>query len=153
MMKGYTLIEYSRDENYYNTYFTKKDAEKAFIKAAKNIGKTDPEILANNQDDMEELAAGGIYSPNGELALEIVPCDIDTDGYDRQKRIETAFCNVGEPDWPEDVIAFLEEDPEDYGYLRNHQNSDSDKKVIVWEPYQDYTNEGLVNYIKTGSFN
>jgi len=88
----------------------------------------------------------------GGLVLEIVPCDIDTDGYDRQKRIETAFCNVGGPDWPEDIIAFLEEDPEDYGYMRNHQNPDSDKKVIVWEPYQGYTNEGLVNYIKTGCF-
>ena len=78
-MKGYVLIEYSRYGNYYNVYSTRKDAEKVFIKVVKNIGKilNDPEILASDQDDMEELATGGCYSFNGELILEIAACGIN----------------------------------------------------------------------------
>jgi hypothetical protein len=77
-MNGYLLIEYGRNENSYDVYFHRKDAERAFIEKAKDYAKSigDSEVLANDEDDMEELAAGGIYSPNGEVVLEITSCNI-----------------------------------------------------------------------------
>lgn len=77
-MNGFLLIEYGRDENGYDVYFHREDAEKAFIKKAKDYASVfgDSEVLANDEDDMEELAAGGIYSPNGEVVLEITSCNV-----------------------------------------------------------------------------
>lgn len=77
-MNGFLLIEYGRDENSYDVYFHREDAEKAFIKKAKEHAAVlgDPEVLANDKDDMEELAAGGIYAPNGEVVLEIASCNV-----------------------------------------------------------------------------
>lgn len=78
MMNGFLLIEYGRDENGYDVYFHREDAEKAFIKKVKDYAKTfgDSEVLANNEDDMEELAAGGIYADNDEVVLEIASCNV-----------------------------------------------------------------------------
>lgn len=77
-MNGYLLIEYGKDENTYGVYFHREDAEKAFIEKAKDYASVsgDSEVLANDKDDMEELAAGGIYAPNGEVVLEITSCNI-----------------------------------------------------------------------------
>ena len=77
-MNSYLLIEYGQDENKYDVYFHRQDAEKAFIKKAKEHAAAfgDSEALANDKDDMEELAAGGIYAPNGEVVLEIAPCNV-----------------------------------------------------------------------------
>ena len=77
-MNGFLLIEYGRDKNSYDVYFHREDAEKAFIKKAKEHASVsgDPEVLANDKDDMEELAAGGIYAPNGEVVLEIASCNV-----------------------------------------------------------------------------
>ena len=70
----YVLIEYGADDNRYIAYADLTDAQEDFIKRARRIGEeiNDPEILANDQDDMEVLAEGMIYSPNTELRLEIV---------------------------------------------------------------------------------
>lgn len=77
-MNGFLLIEYGRDENSYDVYFHREDAEKAFIKKVKEHAAVlgDSEVLANDKDDMEELAAGGIYAPNGEVVLEIASCNV-----------------------------------------------------------------------------
>ena len=57
-MNGFLLIEYGRDENSYDVYFHRRDAEKAFIEKAKKHAAvfSDPEVLANDKDDMKELA-------------------------------------------------------------------------------------------------
>ena len=80
MKTGYLLIEYSNDGNSYDVFLTRQAAEQRFVKKAKEYAKAfnEPEVLANDQDDMEELAAGGIYSPNHELVLEIVECTINS---------------------------------------------------------------------------
>ena len=77
-MNSYLLIEYGHDVNIYDVYFHREDAETAFIKKAKDYASVfgDSEVLANDKDDMEELAAGGIYAPNGEVVLEITSCNI-----------------------------------------------------------------------------
>ena len=78
MRKGYLLIDYGRDNNDYQAFLTREAAQSRFIEMAREYGEAidDPEILANDQDDMEELAAGGIYSPKGQLILEITPCTV-----------------------------------------------------------------------------
>ncbi len=77
-MNGFLLIEYGHDENSYDVYFHRGDAEKAFIKKAKDYATVfgDSEVLTNDKDDMKELAAGGIYAPNSEVVLEIMSCNI-----------------------------------------------------------------------------
>lgn len=149
-MNGFLLIEYNQDRNDYLVFSRREDAKNKFIEYAKELAEIyeDPEVLSNDQDDMKELADGGIYSPRGELKLEIVQCYQDMESYDRQKRIETAFCNVGEEDFPEDVIAFLSEDKGDYGDIRF--NKDHSKKVVVWQPFEGCVNSALINYIETG---
>ena len=77
-MNGFLLIEYGRDENSYDVYFHREDAEKAFIKKAKDYAALfgDSKILASYKDDMKELAADGIYAPNDEVMLEITTCNV-----------------------------------------------------------------------------
>ena len=78
MMNSFLLIEYGQDENSYDVLFHREDAEKAFIKKAKDYASVfgNSEVLADDKDDMKELAAGGIYAPNGEVVLEITSCNV-----------------------------------------------------------------------------
>ena len=75
---GWIVIDYGKDQNSYYAYESREDAEKKFIEIVRALGLmfNDPEIFANDQDDMEELAAGGCYCHNGELQVEIARCDI-----------------------------------------------------------------------------
>lgn len=95
-MKGYLIIDHGRDNIDYQMFISKEAAAKKFIEMARNYGEilNDAEILANDQDDMEVLAEGGIYSPNSQLVLEIVPCDLmDLEEHDRKLRLNIAIDN------------------------------------------------------------
>ncbi len=75
---GWIVIDHGKDQNTYRAFESKEDAKKEFIRTAKIIGNMleDPEAEANDEDDWDELAEGGIYSPNGNLEVEIEHCDI-----------------------------------------------------------------------------
>lgn len=124
-MKGYILVEHGKNFSDYKVYMTKKGFEKAFIHAMKNMGKS---------------------------TFEAVECNIDTREYECQKRIETAFCNVGDEEWPEDIVEHLEDENtgKTVGCYRN--NKVTGKIAIVWEPFEMRTNQELIKYIETGSF-
>jgi len=95
-MKGYLIIDYGKDNIDYQMSISKEAAKKKFIEMVRRYGEIidDAEIMNNSQDDMEELAEGGIYSPDNQLVLEIVPCDlIDLEEHDRKLRINTAIDN------------------------------------------------------------
>jgi len=154
-MKGYLIIDHSRDNIDYQMFISKEAAAKKFIEMARRYGEIldDPEILANDQDDMEELAEGGIYSPNSQLVLEIVPCDLmDLEEYDRQLRTNIAFCNVDEKDWPEDIIEHLKDQFTDDDRDCYRENGYTGAMAVVWDPFEYRTNKELVNFIETGDF-
>lgn len=125
-MKGYILVEHGKKFDDYKVYMTKKEFEKAFAHAIKSIG---------------------------ESTFEVIECNIDTRGDECQKRIETAFCNVGDEEWPEDIVEHLEDENTGKTVGRYRYNRVTGKSAIVWEPFEMRTNQELINYIETGSFN
>jgi hypothetical protein len=54
----------------YTVHRTKDAAKKKFLQIVKDLGKVlkDPMVAANDDDDFDELAEGGIYNaPNGDV--------------------------------------------------------------------------------------
>lgn len=147
-MNGFLLIEYNQDRNDYLVFSRREDAKNKFLELAREYEEEYKDENLLTDSELNEAAREGIYALNGEMRLEIVQCYQDMESYDRQKRIETAFCNVGEEVFPEDIIAFLSEDRGDYGDIRF--NKDHSKKVVVWQPFEGCVNSALINYIETG---
>lgn len=136
-MKGYLLIEYGRDGNNYQGFVSHEAAKKKFAKVIRQNYGVQNELVG--RDDIEDMIEDGYYAPKGELKLEIEPFDINLDDYDRQKRIETVFCNAGEENFPEDD-----------GAIR--LDKDEEHVAVVWEPFVEYYNRMLANYIEKGQF-
>ena len=63
----------------YTVHRTKDAAKKKFLQIVKDLGEMleDPMVAANDDDDFDELAEGGIYNaPNGDV-IEIAIGDME----------------------------------------------------------------------------
>jgi len=78
-MNGYVVIKYGRDLNSYFACTNWQKAKEKFIETIRQFGTVtgDPEVLAIDEEDMEELADCGIYCHNCTVIAEISPCTIN----------------------------------------------------------------------------
>lgn len=54
--------------------------------------------------------------------------------------LSKVFCNVGEEDWPENVLELLENG--------SAYDEKTKKEAIIWKPYEDYDTDDLLDKIE-----
>ena len=92
----------------YTVHVTRKAAEEKFLQMAKDYGELldDEEILVNDEDDMGELAAGGVYNAPDGSSVEIIKASINTGEFsntDRMRELQHLKKFAAEGDFSNDV--------------------------------------------------
>lgn len=143
-MKGYLVTEFSYNSDSHYVYLDREEANKKFWELAKDNGAKD--------DEKENIIEDGEFLCNGCTLVHLRECEvhIDSKKMSFQHNVEILFCNVFEDDFPKDILAFLDETPEQCGYIRH--NKAGTETVEVFEPYVAYENKLLKKYLTEGSF-
>ena len=143
-MTGFEVIDYSgKTENEYFVFDSVDKAKAKFVDIvrviAKDIGDTS---VLEDLDDIDNLA---IYAPKGDVLVEIAKCNIEID--EKQSRAEYIISNFN-GNKLSDIIEFMTEDLDDYGQIR--YNDDHTKHVSINSAFDEWTNEMIISFIKTG---